>query len=223
MKKTILGLNILLVALCLFLMIRYDWRGGLFLKGATASSFVFLGLFNAIYSWTTKSAHRAFALWMAIGLGVCMAGDIVLNLSFIPGAAIFALGHGFYCLAQGKLIRYRRSDLLFVAVVFVFSLAILLLTPSLHFGSALMAVIVYVYALVISLMVGKSIANFYRQRSWATALMMVGAILFFFSDLMLLLCYFAGAPKITDTLCLYTYFPGQCLLAHAIFHAANQS
>ena len=221
MRKWGLFANIALSLLCLFLMIRYDLQGGLMLKGITAASFVLLGAVNMVYAFGTQSQNRMFALFMAIGLLICMLGDIVLNISFIPGATIFALGHIFYCMAFGILMKYHKSDFFPVTAVFILSLVILLLTPHLDFGSALMAVIVYVYSLIISCMVGKSIANFLRERSLATALFMIGAILFFFSDLMLLFCYFAGAPKITDTLCLYTYFPGQCLLAHGIFHAAR--
>ena len=47
---------------------------------------------------------------------------------------------------------------------------------------------------------------------------MIGSFLFFFSDLMLLFNEFAGAPFITDILCLYTYYPAQILLAYSILH-----
>lgn len=217
MKKTISGINLCLIICTLFLMIRYDLQGGLMLKGITAASFVLLGMVNAVYALLTRAPHRLFAILMAIGLLICMAGDIVLNLSLMPGAAFFALGHLFYCIAFGMLTPYKKRDFLPMAAVFVLSLAILLLTPDLHLGS--MTAVASVYALIISCTVGKAIANFLGNRSKATGLLLLGALLFFFSDLMLLLFYFAGAPQITDTLCLYTYFPGQCLLAHAIFHA----
>lgn len=219
MKKITLALNLLLILLCFFLMLLYDARGGLCLKGATAAAFVLLGTVNALYALHAVPSQRRFALLMAAGLWVCMAGDLVLNLSFIPGAAIFALGHALYCLAFGAMTPYKKGDLLPMAAVFLLSLLLLLLLPALHFSSALMAGVVVVYALIISCTVGKAIANFLGNRRKATGLLLLGALLFFFSDLMLLLFYFAGAPQITDTLCLYTYFPGQCLLAHAIFHA----
>ena len=223
MKKIMLALNIVLGALCLFLIILYDCCGGLMLKGITAAGFVLLGLINVLYAWLAKSDHRPFALRMLLGLTVCMIGDIVLNLSFIPGAIIFALGHILYCIAFGKLNQYRKNDFFPITAVTLLSLAILLLTPGLHFGSSVMACIVYIYALIISLMVGKAIANYLRGHSALTALQMLGAILFYFSDLMLLLLSFADAPHITDVLCLYTYFPGQCLLAHSIFHAVSEN
>ena len=77
------------------------------------------------------------------------------------------------------------------------------------------------YALIISCMLGKASANYYRAQSLVTGLLQLGSILFFFSDFMLCLNIFADAPHITNILCLYTYFPGQCILAHSLFHYGN--
>ena len=42
--------------------------------------------------------------------------------------------------------------------------------------------------------------------------------MFYFSDVMLALRMFGGAPLLADRLCLFTYFPGQAVLAHAVFY-----
>ena len=99
---------------------------------------------------------------------------------------------------------------------------LILLTPLFDFGSALMEGICIGYAFVISCMVGKTFANLLRERNTVTVLLVIGSCLFYFSDLMLVLCAFGGGPKITDTLCIYTYIPAQCLLAHSVFHFVNK-
>ena len=222
MKKTIGLLNILLLAVSLGLTVYYHLEGGLLLKGITASGFVALGLVNLVYALLAKTPDRKYPLWMAAGLAVCMTGDIVLNISFISGAAIFALGHIFYCVAFCCLLKPRKADLLPIAVGFAAALMIIKLVPTLDFGTPLMEWVCIGYALVISCMVGKTMANFLRQRNPVTTLLLIGSCLFFFSDLMLVLNCFGDAPKITDTLCLYTYFPGQCLLAHSVYHTVRQ-
>ena len=222
MKKTFGLLNILLLAVSLGLTVYYHLEGGLLLKGITASGFVALGLVNLVYALLAKTPDRKYPLWMAAGLAVCMTGDIVLNISFISGAAIFALGHIFYCVAFCCLLTPRKADLLPIAVVFAAALMIIKLVPTLDFGTPLMEWVCTGCALVLSCMVGKTMANFLRQRNPGTTLLLIGSCLFFFSDLMLVLNCFGDAPKITDTLCLYTYFPGQCLLAHSVYHTVRQ-
>ena len=69
------------------------------------------------------------------------------------------------------------------------------------------------YALIISLMVGKAISNFVKERTVLTATVLVGSILFFFSDLMLVFDWFMGIGRIAALLCMSTYYPAECILA----------
>lgn len=223
MRTIFKSLNILFIALGLVLCVYYDVEGGLTLKGVTASAFVLLGLVNLVYGIAIDAKDKRYSIWMAAGLLTCMIGDIVLNIEFIFGALIFALGHVLYCVALCALRKPSNGDVIPIAAVFAVSVMIIELLPILDFGSALMEWICIGYALVISCMVGKSVSNFARQPDRVTKLVMAGAILFWFSDLMLVLCRFGDAPKITDTMCLYTYFPAQILLAHSVYQDLNRS
>lgn len=222
MKKTFKALNIVLFAVSIALCVYYDLEGGLTLKGITASAFVVLGFVNLAYSVLSGCKNKKYPVWMALGLLVCMVGDVVLNIEFIPGAVIFALGHMLYCVAFSILKKPSKGDLIPIAVVFTVSLMIIKLVPILDFGSSMMEWICIGYALVISCMVGKGISNFAREKNTVTLLLLIGGLLFWFSDLMLVLCRFGDAPKITDTLCLYSYFPAQTLFAHSVYHYVNK-
>ncbi|MBQ9132940.1 MAG: lysoplasmalogenase [Clostridia bacterium] len=221
MKRIYGILNAILIAATLVSCIVYDRLGGLGLKALTASGFVMLGAVNAVYAMRAKTHSRKFPTVMALGLLVCMIGDVVLNIWFIPGALIFAVGHLFYFAAYCCRMRFAKKDLLPSAILFAASALIITAVPIFDFGSPLMKGICLVYAFVISCMVGKALANLFREQSAVTVLTAVGSILFYVSDFMLLLNIFAGAPPITDTLCLFTYFPAQCLLAHAIYRYVN--
>lgn len=214
MKRKLLIANIVLFLAVLAGDFCYMEYGGLWLKGLTSFGFVLLGLVNYLLCRPQRRGGFDFPLVMVLGLCLCMLGDIVLNLSFVPGAALFALGHLFYFIAYCRLEGFRAWDLLPCALIFGVSLLILECVPSLEFGSALFEWVCIAYALIISLMVGKAVANLFRRRSLLRALLVVGCVLFYFSDLMLVFDWFADAP--TGVYCLLSYYPAQCLLAGAI-------
>ena len=85
------------------------------------------------------------------------------------------------------------------------------------FGSDFMQKIVLVYALVISLMLGKAISNYSRIPGKVTKRLLIGSCLFFFSDLMLLFAFFTDVGRIANIFCLNTYYPGQAILAGSVF------
>ena len=213
-------LNTILFFCGLFSTVCYDQFGGLWLKGVTSGWFVLIGIVNIVFFCKTSKKAAGFPAMMMVGLSLCWIADIVLNITFIPGALIFAVGHVFYFIAYSRLIRFEKNDLIPSVIIFVCAASLVLFVPIFDFGIPLMQYIILGYALIISLMVGKAISNMRRENTSLTKLIVFGSILFFFSDLMLLLCYFAGAPQITDSLCLFTYYPGQYLLAHSIYRYA---
>ena len=214
-------LNTILFFCGLFSTVCYDQFGGLWLKGVTSGWFVLLGIVNIVFIRRSGMKSAGFPAMMMTGLSLCWIADIVLNITFIPGALIFAIGHVFYFIAYSRLIKFEKRDLIPSAIIFVCAASLVLFVPIFDFGIPLMQYIILGYALIISLMVGKAISNMRRKKTSLTKLIVFGSILFFFSDLMLLLCYFAGAPQITDSLCLFTYYPGQYLLAHSIYRYAS--
>ena len=218
MKKIFTVLNIILVAIVVIACAVYDLKGGLLLKGITSSWFTVLGLVNLAYALLSKVKDLRFPILFALGLFVSTLADIVLNVEFLIGALIFAVGHVLYFAAYCGLQKFKLRDLVPVGVVFALSLGILCL-PIFNFGSALLHGICLAYGLIISFMVGKAIANLRENRTPPYILLLI--VMFYISDLMLVLNYFADAPPITDTLCLYLYFPGQALLAHTMFHWVN--
>lgn len=195
----------------------YLQTGALLAKGLTSAAFVLMGVTNLIYLICQKHRDYRFPATMLVGLGFAMLGDIVLNLHFIAGAVLFALGHVCffvaYCLAQP----FHWTDLIYGAVILVPAGLFILLAPMFDFGGVLMQVVCVVYATIISLMVGKAIANLVRAKDTQSLLVMMGSILFLFSDLMLLINVFSAAPRIFDVLCLATYYPAEAILAFTIW------
>lgn len=216
MDKKFLIVNFIMILLIGLLDILYMNLGGLWLKTITSLVFVVLGAINLIYIIKQKK-NLKFPIILLVALFVAMVGDVVINLNFLIGAIIFAVGHIFYVIAYSFLQKFKIKDLIFVLCVFVPALLIVLFVPILDFGGITMKIVCVVYALIISFMVGKSISNYVNNRSLFNLIIMIGSILFFISDAMLLFDVF-GNVFLTGILCLSTYYPGQILIAHSVYH-----
>ncbi|MBQ3158435.1 MAG: lysoplasmalogenase, partial [Clostridia bacterium] len=198
----------------------------LWLKGVTSTGFVLIGLVNLVYVLLIKDRNIKFACFMLVGLVLSLVADIVLNIHFMIGAVIFALAHVLYIVSYSVISKYHWKDLIPAAIIFVPSALVITLVPLFDFGGILMEVVCVVYALIISLMVGKSVSNLIKEKSVSNLIIMIGSILFFISDLMLLFNVFgsveANVALIFDNLCLATYWPAQVLLAYSIYHKTTE-
>ncbi|MBP3620058.1 MAG: lysoplasmalogenase, partial [Clostridia bacterium] len=184
MKKMFIALNVILISCIVAGDICYAIFGGLWLKGLTSAGFVALAIANLIYAIKFKCANLKFAIVMLVGFVFAMAGDIVLNIRnmFIVGALLFAVGHIFYFVAYCLLQKFKWVDLIPGAIILVPSVLVITLVPIFNFGGVLMEVVCVVYAIIISLMLGKAISNLIRQKNALNWLIVIGSFLFFFSD-----------------------------------------
>ena len=215
-------LNIALMMGVLLGDIAYITLGGTLIKGLTSMLFVVLGLTNLIYLVWQKRTLR-FPIILTVGLIFAMLGDILLNIHFITGAIFFAIGHVWFFVAYTMLIKFQWTDLIYGAAIFVPALLFILLMPVFDFGGVIMEIVCVAYAFVISLMVGKAIANSLTQLNLRNLLIVIGSVLFLFSDLMLLLNVFGNLSQVFSVLCLATYYPAECLLALSIFAHRDQT
>ena len=199
----------------------YIIYGTLLVKSVASLLFVTIGLVNLIYLLKIKG-KSASAYLLFIGLCFACLGDIFLEIYFIVGAALFAVGHVFYFISYCKLSNFKWKDLIYSALIFIPSLLIILFVPIFDFGGILMQVVCCVYALIISLMVGKAIANFIKEKSALNLIILIGSALFFFSDFMLLFNVFSNLSMVFGLLCLLTYYPAEFMLAYSILKHKNK-
>lgn len=225
MKKYTFEILGAIIAFCVLLGdIFYILYGALWRKGVTSALFLLLGILFFIQAYLKKKKLR-FPIFMLIGLVFTMAADIVLNIHFIAGAIVFAVGHIFYAISYYQLKRWNWFDLICSLVLAIPAVLWITLAPMFNFGGALMEIVVVFYAAILSFMVGKTISNFItsflKQQNYKLELIiLIGSILFFFSDCMLLLNKFGAFTKdikqLLTILCLASYYPAQILLAASI-------
>lgn len=215
-------INLLFLVLTWLGGICYIIWGGLAIKIPASTCFFVLGCINTFFALKQPRISRGYLWTMLAGLFLGLTADIALEFDFLSGAAVFGLGHICYLAAYCCLQPLARRDLIVSAALFLPCLGLILFLPMLNYGSVFMQAIVIVYALVICLMLGKALSNHLRIPDAVTKLLLIGSILFFFSDFMLLFAYFSDAGRITNILCLNTYYPGQAILACSIFRFAFQ-
>ncbi|MBQ8408451.1 MAG: lysoplasmalogenase [Clostridia bacterium] len=210
-------LNIGIIATIFVLNYFYQSNGFDFtLKCICSSGFALLGLINLGYALGSKQANTRFYVGMALGLVLAMLGDILIGYHFIVGAGTFALGHVCFVIAYCFLRKMEALDLVLCGVLFLGAAAFLLFCPLLTFDEPIFKPVCIVYALIISLMLGKAAGNFIREKSVVTGMIAIASALFFFSDLMLVFDWFIGLWSWTSEACMGTYYPALCLLAFSM-------
>ena len=213
-------LNIVLALCTLVLGGLYCFATDLLLvKTLASASFVLTGMISLFYAIKNNVKNLKFTMIMVVGLFFAMLGDILLELNFIIGALFFAIGHIFYFIAYCTLSKFTWFDLIPAGCIFVPALLLLTIGPWFDFGGILMQVVCIFYALIISYMVGKSIMNFIKTKSLLALIIMIGSILFFISDFVLVFNVFSDVSSSFSFMCLCTYYPAECILALSLLLA----
>ena len=221
--KKMKAVNIWLFIAAILVSVVYNVYRGVVFKGCTSGCFVLLGLINLIFCVKLGIKDKRYPVLMVIGLVFSLIGDVVLYSNFALGAGFFAIAHVFYVIALASLRKFEKKDFTWIVGLAVFCIAVILLLPILVFEPAFMEYVCLVYALVLSCMLGKAIANFRAEKTRLTTTIIIGSVMFFISDLMLLLWTFGGEIPVLDQICVLTYFPGQCVLARAISEYAKEN
>ncbi len=183
------------------------WGGGAWLKMTTSTGFLAM----AISAGALQSSYGRMVL---LALFFSWWGDLFLISSrdkiFLMGLVAFFLGHAAFAgafLVHGVDVKYTAIALVLCLVPL--ALIINWLTP--HLGS--MRIPVYAYMAIITVMVTLAAGTWGRG---ATALILVGAILFYLSDLFVARGRFVTPSPWNRHLGLPLYYVAQMLLALSI-------
>ena len=217
-KKSFHIVSILLLICAMAYLVHYNFHGSLVCKGITSSWFVLHGVVSLIYAKVTGSKTDRYMLCMVLGLFLGMCADVLLGIWFPVGVAAFALGHVMYLIAFCLLERIRKQDLWLILPFAAISEYMVLASPFVHLDNPAMKIMLAGYGLVISCMVGKAISNYLTSRSLSRLLVLIGAVMFWVSDLVLAVNMFGAGFPMGWLLCGFTYWPGQSILAYSLFH-----
>ena len=215
------ALNVLIISAILVLNYFYQRNRFVFsLKCVCSSAFALLGVINLGFAIGMNQANLQFYILMATALVLAMLGDVFIGKSFILGAGLFALGHVCFMIAYFFLQGFSLREVWISALIFAASAAFLIFAPCIKYSSDSFRWVCVAYALIISSMLGKALANLTFEPSGVNILIAAGSFLFFFSDLMLVLDWFVRKWKWTANACMGTYYPALCILAFSMYFKA---
>ena len=110
MKKLVLPLNIIFLGLSLAcdtaLIITHLYP----IKITASVFFMLAATVNLIYALKYFPDKKLPSVILTVGVFFAMSADIAINLNFIAGAAIFALGHICYFIAYSLIQKPRPTD-----------------------------------------------------------------------------------------------------------------
>ena len=220
-SKGLLFFNLIMTALIVIGDVLYMFVfPNLYMKGTASLMFVICAFVNCIvlFKKYNKKAKK-YAIFMLIGVFFAMLGDILLGIDFVIGAGLFAVGHIFYFISFMFLQKYSIKDLILWLALIGISLMVILLPTIFNFKGMLPLIIAY--AVIICGMLSKALSNFIFNKKYNNlqlGLILLGAFMFFFSDMMLMFYNFGFYAKVFDILCLSFYYPAQAVLATSVYY-----
>lgn len=158
-------------------------------KTITSLCFLIIGLLGLLI---TKKSSLKFSLIFYIALVFAFLGDILITQSFIAGMAMFAITQIFLIAAYYLIRKISYLEWIIFGLFIIFDLCLLLLYKDFDFSSSVLKIAVIIYALLISFMISKSLdlIKIWKHNKLKICLIIIGAILFFASDFILLFSEF---------------------------------
>ena len=207
---------------------------GFYLKGFTSLGFIIVFAIG-VHDFYIKSngltlsildnKYLIFTLFIGLGLVCGLIGDLFLevqyfyedkkNTQIFSGMVAFFIGHAFYIVALSSLIGFNYLSLI-VGIVFTLIVAIGGVVLKMDFGKLKLPS--YLYTFIIFTMVGQSFfLAVDSQFNLFSVVLMLGALLFGISDLLLAPIYFKGDKRVSFAVAnLATYYLAQLFIALSI-------
>lgn len=162
--------------------------------------------------WAALSQNPGpYAQWMALGLLVCLAADVVLDLHFVIGGGFFLLGHVCYVIGLTRLCPVTLwHGLVFVAAMVVLQGFVLAYRK--HIKDRFLAYGVCVYAAALAALLAAALPLPFLGGGTHPFLAAAGALLFVLSDATLCDNMINRRPLPNQYVSLGIYYTAQLLL-----------
>ena len=220
--KIFLSINIVLIASVLICNYFYLSLVDTSLQAVCSGLFVAIGFTNLLYAVICREKNIKFNILVVVALVCAFIADMTIDGNFVFGVIFFAVEHICFYFSYCMLERMSRVDLMISAIVLFCGGSIIVYSPFLEVPDVIMQNAGLVYAAIISLMTGKAISNFIRIKNPLTLTVLIGSVVFFFSDIMLVFDQFLGGGRsFAFIACISLYYPAQCLLALSSFFSVG--
>lgn len=152
-----------------------------------------------------------YGRWMLAGLAGCWLGDALGPTDFLWGLYAFLAAHVLFSIAGLRRGVSPRGVLAGSSIAAGMTIAFCVGTWGMMAAPQRPALIAY--AIVISLMLTVAVGSWHHQRRAGGWCLLIGALLFYASDVVLGLWHFLGDRFPPGRLCYLIYYPAVCILA----------
>lgn len=220
-------INLILFFLSLFSLIYFTYnskKNYAFIFKTTTS---ILFIFTAVISYIKSPGDYYYFILLIIGLFFSLFGDMFLALKvnhndgslnkyFLYGLVSFSITHVMYVLAFTHLGSFNILDLLVALALAFITITILKSNKNIDFKNMILPA--SIYSFIICLMTFESIKLVFELKfDIGTYLLLIGALLFILSDLVLCFILFnKHAKKYLSAINLITYYTGQFIIASTL-------
>ena len=185
-------LNIFMLLIMMGLDVMYIITRSLFWKTLATTSLVTIGLINFNKCIKEKN-DLSFPFWMMTGIVYTLTADVLLEIQFITGGIFFGISHICFFISYSKLHKIKLSDLKYGFIIATMIMIPLILIINYNNPASLIVFLLgLLYVLIISFMLGKSISNFLTIKNEVNKTLVIGATLYFISEICLILNIFGG-------------------------------
>lgn len=220
-------INLILFFLSLFSLIyfTYNPKKNYAFVSKTTTSILFI--FTAVISYMKSPGDYYYFILLIIGLFFSLFGDMFLALKvnhndgslnkyFLYGLVSFSITHVMYVLAFTHLGSFNILDLLVAFALAFIAMTLLKSNKNIDFKNMLLPA--SIYSFIICLMTFESIKLvFLLKFDIGTYLLLIGALLFILSDLVLCFILFNKySKKYLSAINLITYYMGQFIIASTL-------
>ena len=217
LKKILVITNIVMISLVLIIdfLCCFVFEG-MVTQYITAFMACGLSIFNFVFCMIyRKKEYIAFNILIFIGVIFCSFADFLLGLEFVAGALLFGVGHILYIIAMFLISKFKWIDLLFMCAIIGVSLVVVFV-PSVDYEGFLPLIVGY--AVILSIMCAKCLSNYFLndKKNLLNIVIMIAGVLFYLSDLMLLLYFFKNASILAFKWCIMLYYPSIAIFAVAL-------
>lgn len=193
--ETIISFAMLLVSILALVISRIKGVYVLMVIFKTTSSLLFLAIAHFAQKECKKEKKTTYYKLMSLGLFFSLLGDVFLVIKgidtlFILGVFSFACAHIFYTIAFFQFEKMSRVNLILTILLFSFLFWLMSNKEWVDLGQ--LKPMILGYALLLSLMAAKSFSalKYYKENPYFVTLTILGSLLFFVSDCLLLFAFF---------------------------------
>ena len=164
--------------------------------------------------------------WYVLGMFFCFAGDVILMFNgatfFMAGIAAFLLGHVVYIKVTASFLpKELTAKMISSALPFVIFFGVLMYLIYPNLGGMLLPVIVY--GITISTFGSVALLNYRSEKSIENSWLLLGALIFIFSDSLLALNKFYAPNEMYSVAIMITYILAQFLICKAMIVKTNNN